>query len=293
MILRKTLNQGGKLISFVVLVYMLTGGLPAMMGLADAPPMDFISAVASFILIGSLMFGGIYMVGKNNKRLVFEFTLIVMVYYWAFFEVVFPILYLGGPYPVMWADALCGIGIAYYLYNRTRILTWAAARIGPHLYIQDKHLNKLAVPLGRWTDKGRFPRWLYKLAIRGMTAVRKGGKPQQAALEVIRTTGNTNLGLFLCGFVALSLAIDTIYAAYAVDYASRVNVPWFGSIFETLTERGDFDFFMARDMVQMAMSYLSSMAIIIFTVLDWRRPDRIGWQGEQVPQNTRDTERAA
>lgn len=224
--------------------------------------------VVSFSFVMSLCVGGMYFKALNNKRMILEYTGLMLIYYVLFYLAVFPALAAISPYLAIWADVIASLPVLLYCYCRTFITAKFLAWCGPHCYIQDKYLNYLARPSVALHKRGWLPNKGFTHLVNGLAFFRENGPLQHKLYQVIKNTHSTAFTLFCAAFTAASLIVDVFFSCWGDIYGLVNRVPFDGGIWATLSENGHFDFFLLWDVVQQGVAAGFPIALLGYVLLE-------------------------
>ena len=224
----------------------------------------------SFTFVMSLCVGGLYFSNGNNKRMILEYTALMLIYYSLFYLAAFPFLAGISPYLALWADVIASLPVLIYCYYRTVITAKLIAWIGPHCYIQDKYLNLMARPGWALYQRGFLPEFCFNGLIRAVGFFRENGTLQQRLARLIANTRTTSFTLFCLAFTGASVCVDVFFACWGDVYGLLNQVPFDGAIWATLIDNGDFDFFLLWDAIQQSMAALFPVAITGYLLKEWK-----------------------
>lgn len=224
--------------------------------------------VVTFSFVMALCVGGMYFKDANNKRMIFEYTALMLTYYVLFYLVIFPTLANISPYLAIWSDVIASLPVILYCYGRTWLTIKAMSLAGPHCYIQDKHLNRVNAPFKALHNKGLLPGVIYRSLRNGLGFFRENGPLQQRMAQCMATTRTTNFILFCFSFASASIIVDAFFALWTDIYGALNNIPFDGQIWSHIVEQGHFDFFLLWDALQNSMAVLFIAAIMGYLIAE-------------------------
>jgi hypothetical protein len=227
--------------------------------------------VVSFSFVMTLCVGGLYFKDRNNKRMVLEYTMLMLLYYALFYLVLFPNLAGISPYLALWSDVIASLPVILYCYGRTWLTVKFVEWVGPHCYIQDKYLNLIGSPCRRLHQNGLLPAAAFNAIEKSLVFFRENGALQQRMARVMMTMKTTNFVLFCCSFASASIIVDAFFAIWGDVYAAVNGIPFDGAIWPYIVEHDHFDFFIVWDGLQQGMAVLFMIAVVGFLIAERRR----------------------